>query len=269
MSIQLYKSAWDSLTVPTTTTTTTTTTSTSSSAGKATALSAPPDSTANSGVVSAKQATGSSLPSPGSLTKGVADGSTKADNPPPNQTENGASPEGDQPDDEELAHSSMRRIMDIVEMEGKNGLTVTSKAQAFRKPKTKKNQFDDYSGVVRRSLDQRGNVISVTLEIRSPFLRNFLKTVLKGFKDVNLDADLIVLPKMYKPLFYKYNEIRDKAMAAERGPAQEELMVLFDFMTANLEETLKIVARDVEKRRIASSLVWTLFPPGELVYLAP
>ena len=170
-------------------------------------------------------------------------------------------------DDDAPQHSAVMKIMDIVEMKTETGVSITTKARRLRKTKTNKAKFDDYSCILRKQVDQTGFTLSINLEVKSPFLRNLFKELLSDFKHLNLEGDIIMIPKPYEPLYYRQDEIRARQATMTAGPARRELSLVIEFLDLHIEQTRKECERHVAHGKITSELAWTLFPPNEIILI--
>lgn len=169
--------------------------------------------------------------------------------------------------DEVFEDDTIVKIMDITQMETKTGQSVVTKTRRFKKPKNKKDRFRDYAGILRRSLDEMGNLISVKLEIKSPFLKGVLRDVLKAHRRVNLDADTIILPMPYEALFHNRDALKEYRQTLTQDNELEQLDLLLEFMDTNLEEVTQEYERNVPHGKITAGIAWTLFPPGEIIVM--
>lgn len=163
-------------------------------------------------------------------------------------------------------HSSVVKIMDIVEMKTDTGENITTRARRLRKI-TGKTKFEGYSCILRRQITQAGMPLSANLEINSPYLRDVFKKILADFDRINLDGDVIKIPKPYEPLFYREDEMRALRGTVESGPAQRELDLVLGFLDLHLSQTRKEFNRLVSNGKITSELAWALFPPNEIAFV--
>jgi hypothetical protein len=185
----------------------------------------------------------------------------------PDETTNELPGDGEEDEDEECLDRTIPQILAVTEMESRNGQSIVTKSRRFRRPKAKKDKFEDYAGVLRRKLDESGLPLSTILEVKSPLLRNALKEVLKDFERINLDADPIAIPKPYESLFYRENEIKAYRKLVKSAAAEKELDVLLEFMNLNLQEVRKEYDSHVKNGKIKNSIAWALFPPGEVIVM--
>ncbi|KAK4508797.1 hypothetical protein PRZ48_002536 [Zasmidium cellare] len=182
-----------------------------------------------------------------------------------------ALPDGGQDDDDDdpdpLEDETIIKIMDVTQMESASGQTVVTKTRRFKKPKNKKDRFRDYAGVLRRSLDEKGNLISVKLEVKSPFLKRAMKEILKAEQRINLDAETIIISMPYESLFYNRHAVKAYRATLTEPSEMEQMDLLIEFIETNLESTMQEYDRNIPNGKVTRSIAWTLFPPGEIIVM--
>ena len=153
-------------------------------------------------------------------------------------------------------------FVDITEKERPGGehpiVTLTS---SINRAKEDNGRYSEYALRLIRKVDKDGDATSTELEIRSPILRQILRTILASYSFLNLAADPIVIKKPYDALFHFRHEIREYYEAPERTDEEKQhLKVLLDpFIKLHISPTEKIYQEDIPKGRIRFSLLWTLF----------
>lgn len=129
-------------------------------------------------------------------------------------------------------------------------------------------EFSSYAILMRREVNQYGRPRRLQLEIQSPRLRAIFCDKARQFRDINTEADPIVIPAPYHVLFFLYKQLRDLSGELTDELTREELKILVKYIRSR--ECLGIVFDKSETLepvgKISFDILWTLFPPYKMVY---
>ncbi|OJD12102.1 hypothetical protein AJ78_07251 [Emergomyces pasteurianus Ep9510] len=128
-------------------------------------------------------------------------------------------------------------------------------------------ELDEYVFVVRLRIDKMTAEPRAYLDIKSPGLRDILKTVLQDIKAVSLEADK---PTVDRDLLYNCLpklEIYARSPDADihHAEALSHLALLIDCLKRAYRETRERLQALLAERTITYDLLWALFKPGQLI----
>jgi hypothetical protein len=128
------------------------------------------------------------------------------------------------------------------------------------------DKFAEYAMVLRRYVDEERCEYKTKVEIRSPHIRQAIKTVLGDYPYLNSRAIPIILRKPYIELFHYYDELhRYGSDTARTSDEKAHLHVLFDFMKKHLTDLRQNFDRFVPNGLITFGFIRTIFKPGDIV----
>jgi len=176
------------------------------------------------------------------------------------------------PDGEET-RSWIPELKKVIQFNDLRGNVQIVPMEKFSRRKIKKPMittlFNNYAILQRKTLRINGMLQEFTLEIQSDGLQQLLKKIATPFSEVNLDANPIVLRPPFRCLFF----LREKLEALSNDSSvdeatQREVRQLLEFIKSDAGMQRLITDYDslVPTNRITFDLLWTIFPPQELVY---
>ncbi|KAK8212817.1 hypothetical protein M8818_002982 [Zalaria obscura] len=115
------------------------------------------------------------------------------------------------------------------------GPPLVTKSRKLRKPKQQKERFQNYAAILRRRLNYDGRHVSTKLEIKSPFLRAALSSILKNHDRLNVEADPLILAEPYESLFHQRAALEELFTALKTNEEKEELNLIRDFVDVQHE----------------------------------
>ena len=160
----------------------------------------------------------------------------------------------------ESGHRS--ELIDLTETERPGGehpsITQTSH---FKRPRTGDGRYDSYGLRLIRKEDKEGRNIGNELLIASPFLQKLLRSMLTDYAFLNLEADPIVIPKPYAPLFHHRQELQAcRDLLDEDSEEWKHLTALTDgFLKVYTAESEKVFQGEIQNGKVQYSYLWTLF----------
>lgn len=111
-----------------------------------------------------------------------------------------------------------------------------------------------------------GNPLTLhSIVVQSPVLKSVVRTVLDKFPGVDADLTDLTFTPPFEPFFHRWNELLKQKQCDD--PAKVELVeLLIDTLKPELERDLKANAELTSHSNITFPLLWTLFPPGSVVF---
>jgi hypothetical protein len=171
------------------------------------------------------------------------------------------------------------KLVKVVEYTDKAGNKDVVEVGKYKKKKKSKiwkglkGNFDDHSLVFKNKLLLHGNHVHQEhlLEINSESLQELFREIAKPYKELDLRADPIVLKPPFQCIFFlrqKLEAILDhKSTSPTLKQEIQELLGFFEmdpiFQTLSSEYT-----STVKRGSVNFDLLWTLYPPQEIVYYA-
>ena len=118
-----------------------------------------------------------------------------------------------------------------------------------------------------------------SLKVQSPLLRDVIRSVFAGYPGVSADVDELVFEAPFRPLFYRLRELKtalsdlraEEAQSGEADTATKQSILqhlqLFDAVVSKeLGHAVKAYVNFTSKGAITFEQLWSLYPPGSLVY---
>ncbi|KAL6699995.1 hypothetical protein J3F84DRAFT_198459 [Trichoderma pleuroticola] len=162
------------------------------------------------------------------------------------------------------------RFEDVREIQ-QDGYTISvMKTQSiFKQENEKKGRFKEYSLLLRRTYEARGNKKErLQLEIQSDCLRESFSQFAKDMTTIRLNHDPIVIPEPFMEIFYCRVKIQE-AFLSDNSDARlkRELQLLIDFQDQYMTDTISTVHQFISSEYIEYAWLWAIFLPGELVVI--
>ncbi|CAN9372751.1 unnamed protein product [Alternaria alternata] len=161
------------------------------------------------------------------------------------------------------------KFEDVTETEDIYGHIASTRRTAERmKYKVERDRYSDMAILIRRRLDSERQPLWMQIEIHSPEIQEAVAKVC-GYSDLlNTKVSPIVIRKPYLALFHYRAELRQYAVHSGRTDQEKVyLKVLVDFMAKAFARDETEYKRLVSKGQISFPLIWTLFKPGEEVFI--
>jgi hypothetical protein len=161
------------------------------------------------------------------------------------------------------------KFEDVTETEDIYGHIASTRRTAERmKYKVERDRYSDMAILIRRRLDSERQPLWKQIEIYSPEIQEAVAKVC-GYSDLlNTKVSPIVIRKPYLALFHYRAELREYAVHTSRTDQEKVyLKVLVDFMAKAFARDETEYIRLVSKGQISFPLIWTLFKPGEEVFI--
>lgn len=136
----------------------------------------------------------------------------------------------------------------------------------------KKNWWELFSFCIVRRYDSDGDLDETCLYVNPQPLRQLLKDVIGDYPSDPIDVDDVQIASPYHSLFHYRKQLEEVGLKRfeESSDTQslEQLKLLLDWIRSNFE--LEIAAHErclsSSSKAIAYDKLWTLFPPGTIVY---
>ncbi|KAF2833877.1 P-loop containing nucleoside triphosphate hydrolase protein [Ophiobolus disseminans] len=117
-----------------------------------------------------------------------------------------------------------------------------------------------------------GKVVSISLEIRSPYIKKALKEVIASYPGVNIDSEQSVrLHGKPRCLFHYRHELEEYARTSVGASMKQHVAFCLKYMEKALAKELSIynnmMMGKTSMARINFDELWMAFKPGTLVYL--
>jgi hypothetical protein len=130
-------------------------------------------------------------------------------------------------------------------------------------------EFDDYPILLRHALNESGETNKYQLELQSKELKDYFGSIAKPYRQINVDADPIVIARPFRPLFFLRDTMKQKAESNETSPElKQHINAVLDFINSKegLHDVVKKYEDQVPHKKISFDMLWALYPPHELVY---
>jgi hypothetical protein len=172
-------------------------------------------------------------------------------------------------------YPSLKKIVEFTDDSGQKRVVEQDKYKRDKKGKVFKAEkdFRDHAIVLRMKIVPHGTHFHLDprLEINSGLLQDLFKKVALRHKELDLKADPIIISPPYQSLFF-LQEVFDKQLADPdvSRPLKQEIRELIDFLLSDsgmqkLQDQYDALIPD---GRVNFDLLWTIYPPEELVYYA-
>jgi hypothetical protein len=147
-------------------------------------------------------------------------------------------------------------------------ITLIKSGSTFKHENEKRARFDNYSLVLRRVTDTKGNKKpKLQLDIQSKCLRMAFMKIASNITTIPLNHDPIVIPEPYQEIYYCREKIEKALEDAKGTKAETELQLLVDFQEEFMKETIRMCKQFNQHRYIEFHWLWSIFPPGEAVII--
>ena len=166
-------------------------------------------------------------------------------------------------------------IKHVVEVpDGKGGTTVFS-IEDYQRRKNKRKDPEkvlrESPIVLRRVVRGPGIIVAIKLEIHSTELRTLFSKIGYQFRELNLQADPIIIFRPYRCLFFLREELERLANSttdevSPRLKAELKMLVNFIHSDDGLKKVIKSYNELIPQKKVTFDILWTIFPPFELVY---
>ncbi|KAH7025491.1 P-loop containing nucleoside triphosphate hydrolase protein [Macrophomina phaseolina] len=100
--------------------------------------------------------------------------------------------------------------------------------------------------------------------VQSPLLKEFLKRFFSESREVSEAGRTLVFDAPFKEVWFRWEELGKEVRACEEG-VREHLSLFYNTLNEEIRD-LKRTLADLGPGRIIFELLWTLFPPGAIVY---
>lgn len=122
--------------------------------------------------------------------------------------------------------------------------------------------------ILRHEYSTRGDPLRNQLEIHSEVLRDYIRTLGRQFRHLNVDANPIVISYPFDSLFFLKERFEENLKAEQAGNLADEIRILLDFIESKngLADSIKQYHDLVPNGRITWFMLWSIYPPLELVY---
>jgi len=129
-------------------------------------------------------------------------------------------------------------------------------------------KYKGCSLILRQKINTWGMIEKYQLEIQSKFLRAVFKKRAKHYREMSVESNPIIITRPFRPLFFLRDALREEANAAKLLREKEELELLLQFIHSKqcLADVISKHEGLVPQKKISFDILWTLFPPHELVY---
>ena len=141
-----------------------------------------------------------------------------------------------------------------------------------------KSQDKPHAFLLRKNVELRDGNGNGELEIISPDLRDLLKNLLSDYPYHYFRGDLVSFDSPYEPLILHWGRL-EKAAKKSPGEGKEnqarlDLGLLLDTIASGsgdlkLDKYFKARESNNQQRCVTFESLWTLFPPGTLIYGKP
>jgi len=171
----------------------------------------------------------------------------------------------------------LKKVVEISDSGGKKHLigleNYTSSARSSKlRNRAEKQKFKEYAILLKVVLVEgdgpKGPRVEFALELQSESLRDIFRTIARPYAELNLESNPIVIDAPYRCLFFLRGKLRELAEDAETPvTTQKELGQLLDFINSplGLKRIIEAYNRLIPNGKITFPMLWTLFPPHEMV----
>lgn len=122
--------------------------------------------------------------------------------------------------------------------------------------------------MVRRTFTEKNELKSIALEVNSPHLLKAFRDVVKSYPTVPSDfSKPFELTGPFQMLIHYWDELHQYRTATDDDYVRQHLSLLFDFMNHEIGLDREKIQMMVQKNQITYLNAWTLFRPGDLLYM--
>lgn len=104
-----------------------------------------------------------------------------------------------------------------------------------------------------------------SIVIQSPLLKDFLAELFRDYEGITPQLKKLVLKAPFHAFYHSWESFR-QLMDQRSSQDKAYLMLLFNLLQPEIEPIKEEVADMVANNVISFNLLWTLFPPGQLLY---
>lgn len=133
-------------------------------------------------------------------------------------------------------------------------------------PPDEENELDQYIFVVRTRIDKKDEKSTQHIDIKSEWLRDVLRSVLRGVNGICLREER---PSVEQNLLFHYLSDLEAYRSNHTEPDDsmlQHLDLLLAFIKKTYQSTTERLNALLEKREITYDLLWALFKPNAIVY---
>jgi hypothetical protein len=105
-----------------------------------------------------------------------------------------------------------------------------------------------------------------SIVIQSPLIRGVLEGVMKGYPGITTGLENLTVEAPFECFYHRWAEM-NHAHKTATGETAKHLDLLMDLLKAELDPVVKVVADLVKNNVIEYQYLWTIFKPGEHVYI--
>ncbi|CAI7655887.1 unnamed protein product [Penicillium glandicola] len=139
------------------------------------------------------------------------------------------------------------------------------------KSKAKPDRFSKTAMVVRRVISKQGMVASTEIDIRSTLLQDLFRDLFKGVEGLDLNkSPPVATPELF--FWAAPDLVRIKEEEKQKAHPHQELIndigTALRFVEEDYASTIVSLKSLLEERQITWDLLWTIFPPREVI-IAP
>lgn len=134
-------------------------------------------------------------------------------------------------------------------------------------PSKAEDKYEDCSIIFRQKIDSSEVIVKEQLEVQSEGLRSFFNKHGRNHRDLSVQSNPIIIRKPYISLFFLRENIRTEILTSKDEIFSKELQLLVDFMQSRngLKDVLEKYGTLVDHDKVSFDILWTLFPPLEIV----
>jgi hypothetical protein len=165
----------------------------------------------------------------------------------------------------------LQQLVDLPDPDGLGTMITVPLGSYYGQEKRTADQsreWDKCAIIVRRVVEDN-MITQFQIEIQSKLLQVFLSNFVAPFTDVMVVNDVMIVPNPFRCLFHRREAIESDMNSKEQeDPLRKEIKLLYDFVRS--EDALKYVIQQHEsllaQNRITCDILWTLYPPQDVVY---
>lgn len=105
-----------------------------------------------------------------------------------------------------------------------------------------------------------------SIQIQSPLLRTILEGVFRNYPGITAGLEMLTFKAPFRAFFYRLEELRLSVDKQTDQRTMDHLELLYKAISTDMMPTLQMHQDLLMNHVITYDYVWTLFPPGELVY---
>jgi hypothetical protein len=175
----------------------------------------------------------------------------------------------EEPDKNRVFKAEWKRIIQFKDLRGNTQVVAM---ENYRKGKAKKEidgKFKDSAMLLRKVLTVDGQLQDYRLEIQSHGLQDIFQAIARPFGELDLDASPIIIKPPFRSLFFlrdQFKELSQAATTAEETKKELEQLLEFIHSEDGLQDLISEYEQHVPHGKVTFDLLWTLYPPQELVY---